>query len=59
MSENTCGDATVRFATGMVKVFRPQYLKEPILADTERFLAISEVRGWSGVLGSLECMHCK
>jgi hypothetical protein len=57
MSESTCGDAMVRFATAVVEVFRPQYLREPIVADTERLLAISEARGWPGLFGSLDCMH--
>jgi hypothetical protein len=41
MSESTCGDAMVRFATVVVEVFGPQYLREPTAADTERLLAIS------------------
>ena len=57
MSESTCGDAMVRFATAVVEVFGPQYLREPTVADTERLLAISEARGWPGLLGSLDCMH--
>ena len=59
MSESTCGDAMVRFATAVVEVFGPQYLREPTVADTERLLAISEARGWPGLLGSLDCMHWK
>ena len=59
MSESTCGDAMIRFATTVVEVFGPQYLREPIVADTERLLAISEARGWPGLLGSLDCMHWK
>ncbi|XP_020171446.1 uncharacterized protein [Aegilops tauschii subsp. strangulata] len=57
MSETTCGDAMVRFATVVVEVFGPQYLREPTVADTERLLAILEARGWPGLLGSLDCMH--
>jgi hypothetical protein len=41
VSESTCGDAMVRFATAVVEVFGPQYLREPTVADTERLLAIS------------------
>ena len=57
MSENICGDAMVRFATVVVEVFGPQYLREPTAADTDRLLAISEVRGWSCLLDSLDFMH--
>jgi hypothetical protein len=59
MSESTCGDAMVWFATAVVEVFGPQYLKEPTVADTERLLAISEATRWPGLLGSLDCMHWK
>jgi hypothetical protein len=59
MSESTCGDAMVRFVITMVEVFGPQYLREPTVAYTERVLEISEVRGWPGLLRSLDCMHWK
>ena len=59
MSERTCGDAMVRFATTVVEVFGPQYLREPTVADTERLLPVSEARGWPGLLESLDCMHWK
>ena len=55
--KSTCGNAMVRFATAMIEVFGPQYLREPIMANTETLLAISEARGWPGLLGSLDCMH--
>ncbi|KAM3193705.1 hypothetical protein ACQJBY_070370 [Aegilops geniculata] len=59
MSKSTCGDAMVRFATIVVEVFVPPYLREPTVADTERLLTISEARGWQGLLGSLDCMQWK
>nr|XP_020159596.1 uncharacterized protein LOC109744861 [Aegilops tauschii subsp. strangulata] len=59
MSESTCGDTMVGFATVEVKVFGPQYLREPTVTDTERFLAISEAIGWVGLLETLwEVMTC-
>ena len=57
MSESTCEDAMVRFATVVVEVFGPRYLREPTMADTRRLLVISEARGWPGLLGSLDCMY--
>ncbi|XP_040258881.1 uncharacterized protein [Aegilops tauschii subsp. strangulata] len=59
MSEDTCGNAMVRFATAVVEMFGPQYLREQTVADTERLLATLEVRGWPGLLGSLDCMQWK
>lgn len=46
MSESTYGNTMVRFATAMVEVFGPQYLREPTFADNERLKALSEARGW-------------
>ncbi|XP_020176688.1 uncharacterized protein [Aegilops tauschii subsp. strangulata] len=57
ISESTCRDAMVRFATTVVEVFGPQYLRESTVADTKRLLAISEARGWPDLLASLDCMH--
>ena len=59
ISESTCGDAMVRYATTVVEVFGPQYLREPTVADTERLLTILEARWWTCLLGSLDCMHWK
>lgn len=57
MSESTCEDSMLRFATAMVEVFGPKSLREPSVADTKSLLAISEARGCPGLLGSLDCMH--
>ena len=57
MSENTCRGAVARFATVVVEVFGPRYLREPTVADTERLLGISKARRWPSLLGSLDCMH--
>ena len=57
MSESICGDDMVRFATVVVEVFGPQYLREPTMVDIERLLAISEAKGWPGLLGSLDYIH--
>ena len=59
MLESTCGYAMVRFPIVVVEVFGPQYLRESTVADTKRLLAISEVRGWPCLFGSLDCMHWK
>ncbi|XP_044444482.1 syn-copalyl diphosphate synthase-like [Triticum aestivum] len=44
--ENIREVALVRFSTGVIKVFGPQYLREPTTVDKERFMALSEARGW-------------
>jgi hypothetical protein len=57
MSETTWLEPMVRFATAVVKVFGAEYLWEPTAEDTAWLMALSEARGWPGILGSLNCMH--
>ena len=45
MSKSTCLKPMIKFATTMVKVFGPEYLRELNPADTSRFIAIGEARG--------------
>src|ERR1043165_1188012 len=57
MSESTCLASLYRFCKAVVAVFGPEYLREPTEADTARLLAINGERGFSGMLGSIDCMH--
>ena len=57
MSESTYGVAMVLFATPVIKVFGQLYLREATVADTKSLMALSEVRGLLGTLGSLDCMR--
>ena len=41
----------------MTTVFGPAYLRAPTEEDTQRLMIESEVRGWPGMLGSLDYMH--
>jgi hypothetical protein len=43
------------FAKTIICVFDPEYLCSLNEEDT----AMNEKRGWSGMLGSIDCMHCK
>ncbi|XP_073363603.1 uncharacterized protein [Aegilops tauschii subsp. strangulata] len=54
MSENTCRGVVARFATVVVEVFGPRYLREPTVADTERLLGISKARRWPKPLKALQ-----
>ncbi|XP_073360041.1 uncharacterized protein [Aegilops tauschii subsp. strangulata] len=57
MEESTCLKTIVKFVRAIVEVFGPEYLREPNAQDTENLLAIGEARGFSGMLGSVDCMH--
>ena len=59
MGDSTCLKTTIKFARAMMEVFGPEYLREPNAQDTEKLLAIGEARGFPGMLGSIDCVHCQ
>ena len=46
-----------KFCQSVIEVFGPEYLRQPIAADTERLLATNEARGFPGMFDSIDCMH--
>lgn len=46
-----------RFTRGVIEVFGGEYLRRPTSSDVERLLQVNESRGFSGMLGSIDCMH--
>ncbi|XBJ06881.1 hypothetical protein VPH35_012471 [Triticum aestivum] len=46
-----------QFAKVIVRVFGPEYLRAPNEDDTKKLMAANEMRGWPGMLGSIDCMH--
>ncbi|WCJ21321.1 hypothetical protein M5689_003483 [Euphorbia peplus] len=59
ISESTTIKSLRRFVKGVVEVFGNEYLRRHIDTDVVRLLAISEERGFPGMLGSIDCMHWK
>ena len=57
MFENTCLDFAIKIVTVVVKVFGLEHMREPTIEDTEMLMALSITRGWSSMLGCLDCMH--
>ena len=57
MGESTWLEAMYTFCEAVVAEFGEEYLREPTVEDTERLLAINESQGFSGMLGSIDCMH--
>ncbi|XP_073355232.1 uncharacterized protein [Aegilops tauschii subsp. strangulata] len=57
MSETTCLMSMYKFCQAVIEVFGPEYLRQPTAADTERLLVTNAARGFSGMLGSIDCSH--
>jgi hypothetical protein len=57
MSESTCHEAMYQFCEDVIAVFDEYYLREPNMDDTTLLLSINESRRFSGMLGSIDCMH--
>lgn len=63
MTMNALGGDTImqafqRYTQAVIDIYGPEYLRAPNDEDTERLLGLSEDRGWPGMLGSIDCMHC-
>jgi hypothetical protein len=56
-SESTAMECMGRFCTAMRAEFGEYYLRKPTYEDYRKQLAINEARGFSGMFGSLDCMH--
>jgi hypothetical protein len=59
MSESTCLESMYKFCKVVIAVFGTVYLREPTIEDTARLLSINEERGFPGMIGSIDCMHCE
>ena len=57
IGESTAIESLKKFIKVVVEVFGDEYLRAPNIGDLRRLLAISERRGFSGMLGSIDCMH--
>ena len=57
MGESQAIMCVKRFAVGIVQVFGEEYLRSPNAEDVARLLAMNKARGFSGMLGSIDCMH--
>jgi len=57
IGESTALESLRRFVRAVVHIFGLEYMRMPNEHDTARLLAIGERRGFSGMLGSIDCMH--
>ncbi|XP_013632908.1 PREDICTED: uncharacterized protein LOC106338491, partial [Brassica oleracea var. oleracea] len=46
-----------RFCKGIIQLYEQVYLRAPTEDDLQRILHVSEMRGFPGMIGSIDCMH--
>jgi len=46
-----------RFCKGIIRFYEQVYLRAPTQDDLQRILHVSEMRGFPGMIGSIDCMH--
>ncbi|KAK2655542.1 hypothetical protein Ddye_008594 [Dipteronia dyeriana] len=57
--ESTTIESLKRFYRAIVEEFTSEYLRSPDTTDVARLLRIGKDHGFSGMIGSLDCMHWK
>ncbi|XP_013617289.1 PREDICTED: uncharacterized protein LOC106323762 [Brassica oleracea var. oleracea] len=46
-----------RFYKGIIRLYEQEYLRAPTQDDLQKNLHVSEMRGFPGMIGSIDCMH--
>uniref|UniRef100_A0A0D3EFF9 DDE Tnp4 domain-containing protein n=1 Tax=Brassica oleracea var. oleracea TaxID=109376 RepID=A0A0D3EFF9_BRAOL len=57
MADSTSRLCLAKFTDAIIQLFGDEYLRTPTAEDLQRLLDIGEVRGFSGMIGSIDCMH--
>lgn len=57
MAESTVIETLKEFCKAIVEVYGEEYLRAPTEADMAKLMKEGEERGFSGMLGSIDCMH--
>jgi hypothetical protein len=57
IAETTTLECLIKFVQGIRHIYEEKYLRRPNDEDIQRLLQVGEARGFSGMLGSLDCMH--
>jgi len=57
MGETTAMSCLENFTKGIISFVGDEYLRAPTATDLRRLLNIGKIRGFPGMIGSLDCMH--
>ncbi|XP_021845408.2 uncharacterized protein [Spinacia oleracea] len=57
MGQKTSRKSLLHFTQGVIKHFAEEYLRSPTDKDLRRILYQNEMRGFPGMIGSIDCMH--
>jgi hypothetical protein len=57
LEKTTALECLEYYYSSIIECFGDEFLRCPTVADTQRLLANAEERGFSGMLGSIDCMH--
>jgi hypothetical protein len=57
LGEDTTMEFVRRFCMVMIYVYGPTFLASANKQDIVRLMVNNEARGWSGMVGSIDCMH--
>ncbi|XP_056685449.1 uncharacterized protein [Spinacia oleracea] len=57
LASSTARECLYHFVEGVVSEFGPEYLRRANTTDTKRLLRESHIRGFPGMMGSIDCMH--
>ncbi|XP_048613007.1 putative nuclease HARBI1 [Brassica napus] len=57
LGETTTLSCLTNFTEGVIQLFGDEYLRRPNPEDLQRLLDIGEIRGFPGMIGSIDCMH--
>jgi hypothetical protein len=59
LEKSTVVECLEYYYSGIIECFRTEFLRCPIITDTQRLLAKVEEYGFFGMLGSIDYIHCQ
>jgi len=57
IGESTSMSCMIHFVEAIIYLFGKEYLRRPTRQDLKRLLRIGDLRGFLGMIGSIDCMH--